>query len=58
LKGLIQTLIAEDPEASRRALSKKLCEAWNGIQPNGALRDMLCHGLMLELDRAGLIELP
>ncbi len=52
-----QALIAEDPGASRRALSKKLCEAWKGVQPNGAFRDRLCRGLMLELDRAGLIEL-
>jgi hypothetical protein len=56
--AFIRTLIAENPEASRRALSKKLCEAWHWVQPNGALRDMVCRGLMLELDRAGLIELP
>ena len=56
--AFIQALIAEDPGASRRALSKKLCEAWNWVRPNGALRDMLCRGLMLELERAGLIELP
>lgn len=55
--AFIQALIAEEPGASRRALSKKLCEAWNWVQPNGALRDMLCRGLMLELDRCGLIEL-
>ena len=56
--AFIQALIAEHPEASRRALSKKLCEAWHWVQPNGALRDMVCRGLMLQLDRAGLIELP
>jgi hypothetical protein len=56
--AFIRALIAEDPGASRRALSKKRCEAWNGVQPNGALRDMVCRGLMLELDRSGLIELP
>ena len=56
--AFIRALIAENPEASRRALSKKLCEAWNWVQPNGALRDMVCRSLMLELDRAGLIELP
>ena len=56
--AFIRTLIAEHPGASRRALSKKLCEAWHWVQPNGALRDMVCRGLMLELDRAGLIELP
>lgn len=56
--AFIQDLIAREPGASRRALSKTLCEAWNWVQPNGALRDMICRGLMLELDRAGLIELP
>lgn len=54
----IRTLIAENPDLSRRALSKKLCEAWNWVQANGALRDMVCRGLMLMLHREGLIELP
>ena len=54
----IRTLITEHPGASRRILSKKLCEAWNWSQPNGTLRDMVCRGLMLELHRAGHIELP
>jgi hypothetical protein len=56
--ALIRQLIAEHPQASRRALSQRLCQAWNWVQPNGALRDMVCRGLMLELHRAGLIELP
>ena len=54
----IRTLISENPTESRRALSRLLCEAWHWIQPNGALRDMVCRGLMLELHRAGHIELP
>ncbi len=54
----IRRLIAEHPTASRRALSKKLCEAWNWVQPNGGLRDMVCRGLMLQLHRDGHIELP
>jgi hypothetical protein len=56
--AFIRQLIAEHPAASRLALSKKLCEAWNWTQPNGTLRDMVCRGLMLQLHRAGLIELP
>jgi hypothetical protein len=56
--AFIDKLISEHPTASRRALSKKLCEAWNWVQPNGALRDMVCRGLMLALHRAGHIELP
>ncbi len=56
--GFIQQLIAAHPMASRRQLSKLLCQAWNWRQPNGALRDMVCRGLMLQLDRGGLIQLP
>jgi len=56
--ALIRQLIAAHPQNSRRALSKQLCEAWNWRQPNGALRDMVCRGLMLALHRAGHIELP
>ena len=36
----------------------KLCEAWQWKQANGALRDMVCRGLLLMLHRAGQIELP
>ena len=56
--AFIKGLIAAHPSASRRALSHKLCEAWNWVQPNGVLRDMVCRGLMLALHRAGHIELP
>jgi hypothetical protein len=34
----IKKLIAENPRDSRRSLSKKLCKAWNWVQPNGFLR--------------------
>jgi len=54
----IRALIAAHPGASRRRLSALLCEAWNWRQQNGCLRDMVCRGLMLQLHRAGLIELP
>ena len=54
----IRELIAEHPRASRRRLSRKLCEAWQWKQANGALRNMVCRGLLLMLDRAGQIELP
>ena len=54
----IRRLIAEHPGASRRRLSEKLCEAWQWKQANGALRDMVCRGLLLMLHRAGEIELP
>ena len=54
----IRELIAAHPGESRRGLSQKLCEAWQWKQPNGALRDMVCRGLLLTLDRIGQIELP
>lgn len=56
--AFINELIAQNPDDSRRALSVKLCRAWNWIQPNGALRDMVCRGFMLALHRAGYIRLP
>ncbi len=55
---IIRALIEDKPTASRRELSRKLCEAWNWVQPNGALCDMVCRGAMLALERAGHIALP
>jgi len=54
----IRQLIAQHPGASRRQLSLQLCEAWGWKQANGALRDMVCRGLLLELQRAGHLKLP
>jgi hypothetical protein len=56
--GFVRELIAAHPQASRYELSRRLCEAWNWKQANGAPRDMVCRGLLLMLDRAGAIELP
>jgi uncharacterized protein DUF4338 len=56
--GFIRELIAAHPQASRYALSRQLCTAWNWKQTNGELRDMVCRGLLLKLARAGAIELP
>src|SRR2546422_3919807 len=55
---VIRALIEEHPTASRRQVSRKLCEAWNWRQPNGRLCDMVCRGAMLALERAGHITLP
>ena len=56
--GFIRELIATNPEAGRCAISRLLCEAWNWKQPNGALCDQICRGLLLTLERAGEIKLP
>ena len=54
----IRALIERYPNESRRTLSTQLCEAWRWRQANGALRDMVCRGLLLMLERAGQIKLP
>ena len=54
----IRDLIEQHPTASRRRLSALLCEAWNWVQPNGTLCDMVCRSLMLGMHRAGMIQLP
>ena len=56
--AFIRRLIADRPELSRWKLSRELCEAWQWKQANGALRDMVCRGLLLLLHRTGEIELP
>ena len=56
--AFLRDLIERNPTASRRALSRLACEAWNWVQPNGALRDMVCRGLMLALHRSGHLVLP
>src|SRR4051812_46539650 len=54
----VGALIEQHPTDSRRKLSTRLCEAWDWRQSNGALRDMVCRGLLLMLERAGEIALP
>jgi hypothetical protein len=54
----INELITQHPLLSRRGLSERLAAAWNWVQANGALRSMVCRGLMLQLHRGGFIKLP
>ena len=54
----IRRLIERHPKESRRKLSVRLCEAWQWRQTNGALRDMVCRGMLLMLERSGQITLP
>ena len=56
--GFIQSIIDADRKITRRKLSQRICEAWGWVQANGALRDMVCRGLLLTLDRGGWITLP
>jgi len=54
----IRQFIAQHPGTNRRQLSLRICEAWGWRQANGAPRDMVCRGLLLQLQRAGRLELP
>jgi Domain of unknown function (DUF4338) len=56
--AFLRQFIADHPELSRCALSRQICEAWQWKQANAALREIVCRGLMLALERAGHIELP
>jgi Druantia protein DruA len=55
---LLREFIGAHPSSSRWKLSRQLCEEWGWKQANGALRDVVCRGLLLMLERAGQIELP
>src|SRR5256884_2295101 len=56
--AFLREFIREHPHSSRWKLSRQLCEALDWKQANGALRDVVCRGLLLMLERAGKIELP
>jgi hypothetical protein len=56
--AFLREFIREHPDSSRWKLSRQLCEALDWKQANGALRDVVCRGLLLMLARAGEIELP
>ncbi len=54
----VRSLIALHGNKSRYFLSKELCHQWQWTQANGTPKDMVCRGLLLKLDREGLINLP
>ena len=53
----IRTMIAENPAMSRRGLSKAICETIDWRNPVGALKDMRCRAVLLDMERDGLIKL-
>jgi hypothetical protein len=56
--AFLREFIRTHATSSRWKLSRQLCEALGWKQANGALRDIVCRGLLLVLERAGQIELP
>jgi hypothetical protein len=56
--AFLRQLIAEHPTLHRRGISQEVCRAWDWRQPNGVLKEGVCRSLMLQLHRAGHLELP
>jgi hypothetical protein len=56
--AFIQKVIAGHHAEGRTAISRLICQAWNWRQVNGQLKDMVCRGLLLILERKQLISLP
>jgi len=54
----VQATIEREPEISRSALSRRVCEWLNWRSPNGNLCEVSCRKALLELDRRGMIQLP
>ena len=54
----IQTAIESEPEISRRALSRQVCEWLGWRSANGKLQDMSCRKALQALDVRGKIILP
>lgn len=54
----IRKVIADYQREGRSAISRRLCEAWDWRQVNGHLKDGVCRGLLLQLERNQLVTLP
>ena len=52
----LREFIRTHPTSSRWKLSRQLCEALGWKQANGALRDMVCRGLLLMLRGALIVD--
>ena len=48
--AFLREFIRARPESSRWKLSRQLCEALGWNQANGALREVVCRGLLLMLE--------
>lgn len=56
--GRIKLLVNQQPLISRRQLSLKVCDWMQWRNAAGALQEMSCRKALLQLHRAGIIELP
>jgi len=51
-------MIEREPEISRSALSRRVCEWLNWRSPNGKPCEVSCRKALLDLDSRGMIQLP
>ena len=54
----IRTSVDRFADKGRSYISREICKSWNWRQQNGALKDMVCRGLLLRLEENGYIKLP
>ena len=54
----VRQLLAEQPHASRRQLSRQLAQRWQWRTPAGQLKDMATRTLLRKLEQRGWIVLP
>src|SRR4030042_7074035 len=54
----IRGILTAYRDRSRRFISQEICRRWGWKQANGVLKDMICRGLLLQLEAQGFIELP
>ena len=53
----IESIVQENPEAKRGALSRRICEQLKWRSRNGRLREVSCRKVLARLQRAGKIRL-
>ena len=54
----IKLLIEQNPSLKRTPLSRKVCELFGWLKPNGELKDMTCRVAMLRMHSDAVIALP
>ena len=54
----IGSMLKQEPQLSRRALSRRVCESLNWRCAKGRLKEMSCRVALGKLARAGVLELP
>ena len=55
---MIRRILLENPDISRRGLSRLICEELEWRSLNGKYKDVNCRKVLLELERCGKIRLP